>query len=102
MPLLYSSTLTLATSLFFFFTCFKTFQSLYLGVRFRVSVWISIRVRFRVSVRVSIRAGVRAIFRVSVRQGLQLGSMLRLGLGFIFYVYFISAKPVAAGILAAK
>jgi len=25
-----------------------------------------------------------------------------LGLGFIFYVYFVSAKPVAAGILAAK
>jgi len=23
-------------------------------------------------------------------------------LGFIFYVYFVSAKPVAAGILAAK
>jgi len=25
-----------------------------------------------------------------------------LGLTFIFYVYFVSAKPVAAGILAAK
>jgi len=33
---------------------------------------------------------------------LQLGLRLRLGLGFIFYVYFVSAKPVAAGILAAK
>jgi len=32
--------------------------------------------------------------------GLQLG--LRLGLGFIFYVYFVSAKRVAAAILAAK
>jgi len=34
--------------------------------------------------------------------GLVLGLRLGLGLGFIFRVYFISAKPVAAGILAAK
>jgi len=34
--------------------------------------------------------------------GLQLGLRLGLGLGFIFYVYFVSAKPVATGILAAK
>jgi len=59
---------------FSFFSFFKTFQSSRLGVK----------------------------FRVSVRLGLQLGLRLGLGLGFIFYVYFISAKPVAAGILAAK
>jgi len=59
MPLLFSSTLTLANSLFF--TFFKTFQSLCLGVRFRVSVWVSVRV------------DVRVIFRVGVRLGLQLG-----------------------------
>jgi len=34
--------------------------------------------------------------------GLQLGLRLGLGLGFIFYVYFVSAKPVAASTLAAK
>jgi len=34
--------------------------------------------------------------------GLQLGLRLGLGLRFIFYVYFVSAKPVAAGILTAK
>ena len=34
--------------------------------------------------------------------GLQLGLRLGLGLRFVFYVYIVSAKPVAARILAAK
>jgi len=52
MPLLFSSTLTLVTSLFFFFTLFKTFQNLDLGVRFRVSVRATVRVKARVRLRV--------------------------------------------------
>jgi len=39
---------------------------------------------------------------VNVRLGLQLGLRIGLGLGFILYVYSIDAKPVVAGILAAK
>jgi len=42
----------------------------------------------------------RFAVRFKVRFGLQLG--LRLGLEFILYVYFVSARPVAAAILAAK
>jgi len=34
--------------------------------------------------------------------GLVLGLRLELGLGFIFYVYFVSTKPVASSILASK
>jgi len=33
---------------------------------------------------------------------LQFGLRLRLGFGFIFYVYFVCAKLVAAGILVEK
>jgi len=51
---------------------------------------IGLALGFRVTVRVSVRVS------VSVRGG------LRLGLGFIFYAYFVSAKPVAAAILVAK
>jgi len=67
MPFLFSSTLTLATSLFFF-TFFKTFQSLCFGVRFKVSVWFS----FRVSAWFSVRVSFRVSFRISVRVALGL------------------------------
>jgi len=83
---------------FSFFHFFKTFQSLCVSVRLRVSVKVSVRVSIKVSFRVTIRVGVMVIFRVSVKLGLQLG----LGLGLIFCVYFDYAKPVAAGILVAK
>jgi len=36
-------------------------------------------------------------YALGLALGLQLGLRLELGLGFIFYVYFASAKPVAAG-----
>ena len=80
MPLLFSSTLTLATSLFICFSFFKTFHSVRLGVRFRIR--LALVLRFRVTVRLSVKVSV--------------------WLRFIFYVYFVSAKPVAAAILAAK
>ena len=61
----FSSPLTLST---FFFTFFKTLQSLRLGVRFRVrvSIWVSFRVSIWVSFRVSVRVGIRVGIRVTL------------------------------------
>jgi len=81
MPLVLGSTLTFVTSLLLFYF-FKIFQSVHLCVRFRVRISVRVCVRVSVNVRLRLR--------------------LRLGLRFIFYVCFVSTKPVAAGILAAK
>jgi len=43
MPLLFGSTLTLVTSLFFFFTFFKNFRTVCLGVRFRLALRLPLR-----------------------------------------------------------
>jgi len=71
-----------------------------LGLQFRVSVRVTVRVSVMVSVRVSVRVSIRVSVRVCVRLGLWLG--LRLGSGLVFYVYFVSAKPVGTAILAEK
>ena len=51
--------------------------------------------KFRVSVRVAVRVSILGLVLCLLLD-------LVLGLGFIFYVYFVSAKPVAATILVAK
>jgi len=57
-----------------------------LSNRFRVNIWVSVSVSFWVSIRVGIRATVKVKAKVRL---------------WLFYVYFVFAKPVAAGILAA-
>jgi len=75
----------------FFFSLFSKLSKLYAWVLgLELALWLLVLCNVTVSVKVS--------FRVSIRLGLR----LQLGLGLIFYFYFVSAKPVAAGILAAK
>jgi len=85
---------------FLLFTSFKTFQSLRLGVRFRICVWVSVRVSVRV--RVGVTVGVRVCFRVSVRATVRVKAKVGLKVYLLCLAYFVSAKPVAAAILAAK
>ena len=75
LPLVFGSAITLATSLFFFLR-FSKLSKVYayeLGVKFRVSGWVSIRV--------SVRVGLRVNFRVSVR--------VKARVRCIFYAYFV-------------
>ena len=73
---------------------FFFFQNLGLASELMLAIGLALGLQFRVSVTV------KDSVRVSIGLGLRLG--LRLDLGFIFYVYFVSAKPVAATILVAK
>jgi len=69
---LFSVRLSLGDFPFVFFTFFKTFQTFPLGVGLRV------------------------------RLSFALGLGFKVGFRFIFCIYFVSAKPVAASILEAK
>ena len=93
-PLLFSSTLTMVTSVFFFFYFFQNFPKFTLWCQ----VWVSVRVSFRVSIRVSVRVIFRVSFSVRVRATVRVNAKVRLRvyLAIMFTSFLPSLLPPAS------